>query len=121
MICCVWIKCLTNPSFNCSGAELSPQNSPAITPNHELTLPAVTQPVFAIFRTKDDSMEPLSTFRYDSNKNGTLEIRDTRKEDSGSYICWAANSVGKRAITANLDIRGESRNKTCPAARILCL
>lgn len=55
-------------------------------------------------------MEPLSSFRYDFNKNGTLEIRDTRKEDSGSYICWVANSVGKRAITANLDIRGESRN-----------
>ncbi|NWR19855.1 NCHL1 protein, partial [Emberiza fucata] len=55
--------------------------------------------------TKDDSIEPLSTFRYELNKNGTLEIRDTKKEDSGSYACWAANSVGKRAITANLDIR----------------
>ncbi|NWV68569.1 NCHL1 protein, partial [Malurus elegans] len=55
--------------------------------------------------TKDDSIEPLSTFHYKLNSNGTLEIKDTRKEDSGSYACWAANSVGKRAITANLDIR----------------
>uniref|UniRef100_A0A8C5UE56 Neural cell adhesion molecule L1-like protein n=1 Tax=Malurus cyaneus samueli TaxID=2593467 RepID=A0A8C5UE56_9PASS len=55
--------------------------------------------------TKDDSIEPLSTFRYKLNSNGTLEIKDTKKEDSGSYACWAANSVGKRAITANLDIR----------------
>ncbi|NWR35422.1 NCHL1 protein, partial [Tachuris rubrigastra] len=55
--------------------------------------------------TKDDSIEPLSTFRYELNKNGTLEIKDTKKEDSGSYVCWAANSVGKRAVTANLDIR----------------
>uniref|UniRef100_A0A8B9GMP0 Neural cell adhesion molecule L1-like protein n=1 Tax=Amazona collaria TaxID=241587 RepID=A0A8B9GMP0_9PSIT len=56
--------------------------------------------------TKDDSIEPLSTLRYELNKNGTLEIKETKKEDSGSYACWAANSVGKRAITANLDIRG---------------
>ncbi|NXT29092.1 NCHL1 protein, partial [Syrrhaptes paradoxus] len=55
--------------------------------------------------TKDDSIEPLSTLRYELNKNGTLEIKETTKEDSGSYACWAANSVGKRAITANLDIR----------------
>ncbi|KAJ7403230.1 cell adhesion molecule L1 like protein [Pitangus sulphuratus] len=55
--------------------------------------------------TKDESIEPLSTFRYELSKNGTLEIKDTKKEDSGSYACWAANSVGKTAITANLDIR----------------
>uniref|UniRef100_A0A8C0C431 Cell adhesion molecule L1 like n=1 Tax=Buteo japonicus TaxID=224669 RepID=A0A8C0C431_9AVES len=58
--------------------------------------------------TKDDSIEPLSTLRYELNKNGTLEIKETKKEDSGSYACWAANSVGKRAITANLDIRGNA-------------
>uniref|UniRef100_A0A663ENQ2 Neural cell adhesion molecule L1-like protein n=1 Tax=Aquila chrysaetos chrysaetos TaxID=223781 RepID=A0A663ENQ2_AQUCH len=56
----------------------------------------------------DDSIEPLSTSRYELNKNGTLEIKETKKEDSGSYACWAANSVGKRAITANLDIRGNA-------------
>ncbi|NWU89723.1 NCHL1 protein, partial [Upupa epops] len=55
--------------------------------------------------TKDDSIEPLAAFRYELYKNGTLEIKATKKEDSGSYACWAANSVGKRAITANLDIR----------------
>ncbi|XP_050835097.1 neural cell adhesion molecule L1-like protein isoform X2 [Serinus canaria] len=64
--------------------------------------------------TKDDSIEPLSTFRYQLNKNGTLEIRDTRKEDSGSYACWAANSVGKRAITANLDIRDATKLVVTP-------
>ncbi|XP_074406434.1 neural cell adhesion molecule L1-like protein isoform X2 [Zonotrichia albicollis] len=64
--------------------------------------------------TKDDSIEPLSTFRYEVNKNGTLEIRNTKKEDSGSYACWAANSVGKRAITANLDIRDATKLVVTP-------
>ncbi|NXU61271.1 NCHL1 protein, partial [Horornis vulcanius] len=64
--------------------------------------------------TKDESIEPLSTFRYELNKNGTLEIRDTRKEDSGSYACWAANSVGKRAIIANLDIRDATKLVVTP-------
>uniref|UniRef100_A0A8C3QU22 Neural cell adhesion molecule L1-like protein n=1 Tax=Cyanoderma ruficeps TaxID=181631 RepID=A0A8C3QU22_9PASS len=64
--------------------------------------------------TKDESIEPLSTFRYELNKNGTLEIRDTKKEDSGSYACWVANSVGKRAITANLDIRDATKLVVTP-------
>ncbi|NWW76473.1 NCHL1 protein, partial [Climacteris rufus] len=64
--------------------------------------------------TKDDSIEPLSAFRYELNRNGTLEIKDTKKEDSGSYACWAANSVGKRAITANLDIRDATKLVVTP-------
>ncbi|KFP91655.1 Neural cell adhesion molecule L1-like, partial [Apaloderma vittatum] len=64
--------------------------------------------------TKDDSIEPLSTLRYELNKNGTLEIKQTKKEDSGSYACWAANSVGKRAITANLDIRDATKVVVTP-------
>ncbi|XP_071295428.1 neural cell adhesion molecule L1-like protein isoform X3 [Agelaius tricolor] len=64
--------------------------------------------------TKDDSIEPLSAFHYELYKNGTLEIRDTKKEDSGSYACWAANSVGKRAITANLDIRDATKLVVTP-------
>ncbi|NWQ95239.1 NCHL1 protein, partial [Burhinus bistriatus] len=64
--------------------------------------------------TKDDSIEPLSTLHYELNKNGTLEIKETKKEDSGSYACWAANSVGKRAITANLDIRDATKLVVTP-------
>ncbi|NXL41621.1 NCHL1 protein, partial [Podilymbus podiceps] len=64
--------------------------------------------------TKDDSIQPLSTLRYELNKNGTLEIKETKKEDSGSYACWAANSVGKRAITANLDIRDATKLVVTP-------
>ncbi|KFO79789.1 Neural cell adhesion molecule L1-like, partial [Cuculus canorus] len=64
--------------------------------------------------TKDDSVEPLSTLRYELNKNGTLEIKETKKEDAGSYACWASNSVGKRAITANLDIRDATKLVVTP-------
>ncbi|NXC39895.1 NCHL1 protein, partial [Penelope pileata] len=64
--------------------------------------------------TKDDSIEPLSSLRYELNKNGTLEIKETKKEDSGSYACWASNSVGKRAITANLDIRDATKIVVTP-------
>ncbi|XP_068816482.1 neural cell adhesion molecule L1-like protein isoform X2 [Struthio camelus] len=71
-------------------------------------------PVADIRWTKDDSIEPLSALRYELNKNGTLEIKDTRKEDAGSYACWAANSVGKRAITANLDIRDATKLVVTP-------
>ncbi|XP_062486345.1 neural cell adhesion molecule L1-like protein isoform X4 [Pezoporus occidentalis] len=71
-------------------------------------------PAAGIRWTKDDSIEPLSTLRYELNKNGTLEIKETKKEDSGSYACWAANSVGKRAITANLDIRDATKLVVTP-------
>uniref|UniRef100_A0A8B9PUU8 Neural cell adhesion molecule L1-like protein n=1 Tax=Apteryx owenii TaxID=8824 RepID=A0A8B9PUU8_APTOW len=71
-------------------------------------------PVADIRWTKDDSIEPLSALRYELNKNGTLEIKGTRKEDAGSYACWAANSVGKRAITANLDIRDATKLVVTP-------
>ncbi|NXW43371.1 NCHL1 protein, partial [Nyctiprogne leucopyga] len=71
-------------------------------------------PAADITWTKDDSIEPLSTARYELNKNGTLEIKETKKEDSGSYTCWASNSVGKRAITANLDIRDATKIVVTP-------
>ncbi|XP_009995235.1 PREDICTED: neural cell adhesion molecule L1-like protein [Chaetura pelagica] len=64
--------------------------------------------------TKDDSIEPLSALRYELNKNGTLEIKEATKEDAGSYACWAANTVGKRAITANLDIRDATKLVVTP-------
>ncbi|XP_013919921.1 PREDICTED: neural cell adhesion molecule L1-like protein isoform X2 [Thamnophis sirtalis] len=52
--------------------------------------------------TKDDSMQLLEV-----DQNGTLEIRETRKEDAGFYTCLVKNSVGKRAITATLTVRGD--------------
>nr|XP_025040150.1 neural cell adhesion molecule L1-like protein isoform X5 [Pelodiscus sinensis] len=58
---------------------------------------------------RDDSTMPLEGPQYGKYKNGTLEIRETKKEDSGSYTCWVTNSVGKSAIIANLGIRDATK------------
>ncbi|XP_067398758.1 neural cell adhesion molecule L1-like protein isoform X3 [Emydura macquarii macquarii] len=63
---------------------------------------------------RDDSTMPLEGERYTIYKNGTLEIKETKKEDSGSYTCWVTNSVGKSAITANLGIRDATKLVVAP-------
>ncbi|ETE66846.1 Neural cell adhesion molecule L1-like protein, partial [Ophiophagus hannah] len=60
-------------------------------------------------RTKDDSMQLLEV-----DQNGTLEIRETRKEDAGFYTCLVKNSVGKRAITATLTVRDATKISIIP-------
>uniref|UniRef100_A0A674K1U0 Neural cell adhesion molecule L1-like protein n=1 Tax=Terrapene triunguis TaxID=2587831 RepID=A0A674K1U0_9SAUR len=57
---------------------------------------------------------PLEGLRYTVYENGTLEIRETKKEDSGSYTCWVTNLVGKSAITANLGIRDATKLVVIP-------
>ncbi|XP_032066487.1 neural cell adhesion molecule L1-like protein [Thamnophis elegans] len=59
--------------------------------------------------TKDDSMQLLEV-----DQNGTLEIRETRKEDAGFYTCLVKNSVGKRAITATLTVRDATKISIIP-------
>uniref|UniRef100_A0A8C0FZE5 Neural cell adhesion molecule L1-like protein n=1 Tax=Chelonoidis abingdonii TaxID=106734 RepID=A0A8C0FZE5_CHEAB len=63
---------------------------------------------------RDDSTRPLEGLRYTVYENGTLEIRETKKEDSGSYTCWVTNVRGKRAITANLGIRDATKLVVTP-------
>lgn len=62
----------------------------------------------AFARTKEDSLSRLDMPSYYQYPNGTLEIRETRKTDSGSYTCWVSNSVGKSAIIATLTVRGKT-------------
>uniref|UniRef100_A0A8C4YHL2 Cell adhesion molecule L1 like n=1 Tax=Gopherus evgoodei TaxID=1825980 RepID=A0A8C4YHL2_9SAUR len=57
---------------------------------------------------------PLEGLRYTVYENGTLEIRETKKEDSGSYTCWVTNLGGKSAITANLGIRDATKLVVTP-------
>ncbi|KAM7170269.1 neural cell adhesion molecule L1-like protein isoform 1-T2 [Macrochelys suwanniensis] len=71
-------------------------------------------PHAAISWTRDDSTMSLEGLRYTLYENGTLEIRETKKEDSGSYVCWVTNSVGKCAITANLGIRDATKLLVTP-------
>ncbi|XP_053147749.1 neural cell adhesion molecule L1-like protein isoform X2 [Hemicordylus capensis] len=56
-----------------------------------------------------------STSRLDNvHINGTLEIRETRKEDAGSYSCWVTNSAGRSAITATLTVRDATKISIVP-------
>ncbi|KAM9132948.1 neural cell adhesion molecule L1-like protein isoform 3-T3 [Pangshura tecta] len=71
-------------------------------------------PPAVIIWMRDDSTMPLEGPRYTVYENGTLEIRETKKEDSGSYTCWVTNLSGKRAIIANLGIRDATKLVVTP-------
>lgn len=59
-------------------------------------------------RNKDDTTESVEGERLSVFKNGSLQINQAGKEDSGEYVCFATNSEGKSAITALLDVKGIS-------------
>lgn len=59
-------------------------------------------------RNKDDTTESVEGERFSVFKNGSLQINQAGKEDSGEYVCFATNSEGKSAITALLDVKGIS-------------
>uniref|UniRef100_A0A674D7Y1 Neural cell adhesion molecule L1 n=1 Tax=Salmo trutta TaxID=8032 RepID=A0A674D7Y1_SALTR len=54
---------------------------------------------------KDDTTESVEGERFSVFKNGSLQINQAGKEDSGEYVCFATNSEGKSAITALLDVK----------------
>ncbi|XP_069499630.1 neural cell adhesion molecule L1-like protein isoform X2 [Ambystoma mexicanum] len=66
-------------------------------------------PTAVISWTREESATPLHGHRFLTHDNGTLEIINTRKEDSGVYTCWVTNALGKSAITAILEIRGATQ------------
>uniref|UniRef100_A0A8C7QQH1 Neural cell adhesion molecule L1-like protein n=1 Tax=Oncorhynchus mykiss TaxID=8022 RepID=A0A8C7QQH1_ONCMY len=53
----------------------------------------------------DDTTESVEGERFSVFKNGSLQINQAGKEDSGEYVCFATNSEGKSAITALLDVK----------------
>uniref|UniRef100_A0A4W5KK34 Cell adhesion molecule L1-like b n=1 Tax=Hucho hucho TaxID=62062 RepID=A0A4W5KK34_9TELE len=59
-------------------------------------------------RNKDVTTESVEGERFSVFKNGSLQINQAGKEDSGEYVCFATNSEGKSAITALLDVKGIS-------------
>ncbi|XP_077889701.1 neural cell adhesion molecule L1-like protein isoform X2 [Ictidomys tridecemlineatus] len=61
-----------------------------------------------------DEAQPLQGRRYHIHRNGTLQINRTTEEDAGSYSCWVENSLGKTAVTANLDIRNATKLRVSP-------
>uniref|UniRef100_A0A2K5CXR7 Neural cell adhesion molecule L1 n=1 Tax=Aotus nancymaae TaxID=37293 RepID=A0A2K5CXR7_AOTNA len=63
---------------------------------------------------KVEEAKPLEGRRYHIYENGTLQINRTTEEDAGSYSCWVENSIGKTAVTANLDIRNATKLRVSP-------
>ncbi|XP_041702241.1 neural cell adhesion molecule L1-like protein isoform X3 [Coregonus clupeaformis] len=54
---------------------------------------------------KDETTESVEGEQFSVFKNGSLQINQAGKEDSGEYMCFATNSEGKSAITALLDVK----------------
>ncbi|XP_020834928.1 neural cell adhesion molecule L1-like protein isoform X1 [Phascolarctos cinereus] len=54
---------------------------------------------------KPSKVERLEGPHYTTHQNGTLEIKDTTKEDAGPYTCWVKSPRGEVAVTAHLSIR----------------
>ncbi|XP_043933936.1 neural cell adhesion molecule L1-like protein isoform X3 [Protopterus annectens] len=71
-------------------------------------------PVPVISWTREDDIYSVESLRHNVFENGTLEIKNTSKEDSGTYICLATNSLGKEAITAVLNIRDSTKVVVLP-------
>ncbi|XP_055066216.2 leucine-rich repeat and immunoglobulin-like domain-containing nogo receptor-interacting protein 4b [Misgurnus anguillicaudatus] len=44
--------------------------------------------------------------------NGSLEVRYTQVQDSGTYLCTAANAAGNDSITVSLQVEGLPQNHT---------
>ncbi|KAL4629535.1 hypothetical protein GN956_G16996 [Arapaima gigas] len=57
-----------------------------------------------------------STGRIRMLNNGTLEVRYTQVQDSGTYLCVASNVAGNDSFAVGLHVRGfsSSRNRSAP-------
>uniref|UniRef100_A0A674D6U6 Neural cell adhesion molecule L1-like protein n=1 Tax=Salmo trutta TaxID=8032 RepID=A0A674D6U6_SALTR len=65
--------------------------------------------VFSSPPSTDDTTESVEGERFSVFKNGSLQINQAGKEDSGEYVCFATNSEGKSAITALLDVKDSTQ------------
>lgn len=54
------------------------------------------------------------TGRIRVHANGTLEVRYAQVQDTGTYLCIAANAAGNDSIFASLHVRNSPRNYTTP-------
>ncbi|XP_078517779.1 neural cell adhesion molecule L1-like protein isoform X3 [Lissotriton helveticus] len=79
-----------------------------------LSCDVFSYPTAVISWTREESTAPLHGQRFLTHDNGTLEILDTRKEDTGAYTCLVTNALGKSAITAILEVRGATKATITP-------
>lgn len=45
---------------------------------------------------------------YEILPNGTLEIRNTKLQDQGAYVCIASNVIGRDEKEVQLEVKGQS-------------
>ncbi|XP_068189108.1 neural cell adhesion molecule L1-like protein isoform X4 [Antennarius striatus] len=59
--------------------------------------------------TKDDIPETIDGERFVYLQDGSLQIKNAEKDDSGKYVCESSNTEGWSAITAVLDVKDPTR------------
>jgi len=45
--------------------------------------------------------------RYRTHSNGTLEIKQTRVEDTGTYLCVVTNIAGRDESQIKIEVKGD--------------
>ncbi|XP_056660422.1 neural cell adhesion molecule L1-like protein isoform X8 [Monodelphis domestica] len=63
---------------------------------------------------RPSKVERLEGSHYTTYPNGTLEIKETTKEDAGPYTCWVKSPRGEVAVTAHLTIRDATNLTVSP-------
>ncbi|KAM9410196.1 neural cell adhesion molecule L1-like protein isoform 2-T2 [Pholidichthys leucotaenia] len=73
-----------------------------------------SSPPSAITWSKDDSSESVVGPRFTVHDNGSLEIYNVDKGDTGQYTCLARNTEGSSAIDASLYVKDPTRIVVAP-------
>ncbi len=59
-----------------------------------------------VYRSKG-GLGTLEGSRHGILPNGTLEIRNTKLQDQGSYVCVASNIIGRDEMEVQLEVKGQ--------------
>lgn len=62
--------------------------------------------MYCVFRFKNGQGSGLDGGQYKLYHNGTLEIKQARPEDQGTYTCVASNILGKSENKVILEVKG---------------
>ncbi|XP_051996637.1 neural cell adhesion molecule L1-like protein isoform X3 [Xyrauchen texanus] len=68
-----------------------------------------SSPSSSIAWSKADSANAVEGERFSIHTNGSLEIHNVMKEDTGEYSCFAQNTEGKVAIAATLEVKDPTK------------
>ncbi|XP_066554163.1 neural cell adhesion molecule L1-like protein isoform X4 [Amia ocellicauda] len=73
-----------------------------------------SSPPSTISWTKDDTVDSVDGPRFFVYENGSLEIHNVEKDDTGQYTCITTNPEGKSAITSTLDVKDATKIMELP-------